>query len=238
MAAEHRLGGEAAAVVTVGPELAGLLREHYGWHDVAVVRNTFPMEAVEPGRPSGPPTAAVYAGRIGPGRDLETVVAAAARVTPVRSVLVGPADAGYLAALPTDGVEVLDSLPIGEAAALLRSSGIALVTLSDRWLNNRIGLPNKLFMAVQAGVPVVAADLPGLRRVVGEHDLGALYRPGDAASYAAAVRTVCERYDELTAAVEAARPALSWERDAAVLTAVYADVAAGRRARSGYHPTP
>jgi glycogen synthase len=217
---ERRLGAGAAEVVTVGPELAQLLEKRYGWTNVTVVRNTFSMPP-DDRKPPDQPTAAVYAGRIGPGRDLETVVATARAIRPLKTVLVGPADGGYLAGLPTGGVDILDTLPVDAAVDLLRDAGIALVTLSDKWLNNRIGMPNKLFMAVRAGVPVVASDLPALRRIVTEYGIGRLYRPGDAASLAAAVREVEASYRELTAAVARARVELSWERDAVALRAVY-----------------
>lgn len=223
--AEKALGDKAAAVITVGPELAGLLQSAYGWNNITVVRNTFPLTG-EAKPPAGPPTAAVYAGRIGAGRDLETVVAAAAELSPLDVVLLGPADGGYLAGLPTDRVEVRDALPLDDATELVRRGGIALVTLSDRWLNNRIGMPNKLFMAVNAGVPVVASDLPALRRLVTEHDIGALYRPGDTSSFVAAVRDVQQRYDHLLANVSAARSVLSWQTDAQALLAVYAGLPA------------
>jgi glycosyltransferase involved in cell wall biosynthesis len=217
--AERRLGATATEVITVGPELAQLLDKHFGWRDVTVVRNTFPMD--DTAAPPATPVAAVYAGRIGPGRDLETVAAAAPELAPLRTVLIGPADGGYLAGLNTAAVDVLDALPLDDATALLRTSGIALVTLSDKWLNNRIGMPNKLFMAVRAGVPVVASDLPALRRLVTEHGIGRLYRSGDAGSLVRAVREVQASYGELTAAVVRARAELSWERDAEVLRGVY-----------------
>ncbi|MDQ1745890.1 MAG: hypothetical protein QOD07_153 [Frankiaceae bacterium] len=221
---EKSLGSNATEVITVGPELAELLEKHFGWTNVTVVRNTFSMTDAR--QPPAAPKAAVYAGRIGPGRDLESVVAAAPAIAPLRMILVGPADGGYLAALPTGGVDVLDALPLDDAVTLLAESGIALVTLSDKWLNNRIGMPNKLFMAVRAGVPVVASDLPALRRLVTEHGIGRLYRPGDPASLAAAVREVQASYGELTTAVARARAELSWERDAAALLGVYARLAA------------
>ncbi len=55
------------------------------------------------------------------------------------------------------------------AAAPTRSTtcwpeGLALVTHSDRWVNHRLALPNKLFHAVRAGVPVVATDVGELAR--------------------------------------------------------------------------
>ena len=218
--AEKSLGNTAAEVITVGPELAELLEKHFGWTNVTVVRNTFSMTDAR--QPPNEPKAAVYAGRIGPGRDLESVVAAAREISPLRTILVGPADGGYLTALQTDGVDVLDALPLDDATTLLADSGIALVTLSDKWLNNRIGMPNKLFMAVRAGVPVVASDLPALRRLVTEYGIGRLYRPGDPASLAAAVREVIASYGDLTAAVVRARTELDWERDAAALLGVYA----------------
>ncbi len=218
---EGRLGATAAEVVTVGPELAQLLQKNYGWTNVTVVRNTFPTSLGNGCKPPDEPVAAVYAGRIGPGRDLETVLAAAGELKPVKTVLVGPADGGYVATLDTGDAEVLDALPLEDAVTLLAGSGIALVTLSGKWLNNRIGMPNKLFMAVRAGVPVVASDLPALRRIVTEHGIGRLYQPGDAASLVRAVREVEASYGELTAAVARARTELSWDRDALALQGVY-----------------
>lgn len=226
---ERRVGATAAEVVTVGPELAQLLEKHFSWRNVTVVRNTFPMPAPH-ASPPATPTAAVYAGRIGPGRDLESVTAAAPQLGSLRTILVGPADGGYLAGLPTHDVDVRDALPLDDAVTLLTDSGIALVTLSDKWLNNRIGMPNKLFMAVRAGVPVVASDLPALRRIVTEYGIGRLYRPGAPGSLAAAVREVQASYGELVAAVARARTELSWERDAEALRAVYARLA-GRQDR-------
>ncbi|HSA50848.1 MAG TPA: glycosyltransferase, partial [Yinghuangia sp.] len=82
-------------------------------------------------------------------------------------------------------------------------------------------MPNKLFHAVRAGVPVVATDVRELARVVREHDLGTLYRPGDAGSLAAAIGEARERYPQLLANVRAAEPLLSWEHDAKILLGVY-----------------
>jgi glycosyltransferase involved in cell wall biosynthesis len=60
-----------------------------------------------------------------------------------------------------------------------------------------------------------------LRRVVEEHKLGALYRPGDPASLAAALQEVADNYATYAVNVRSAAPALSWEADAAVLREIY-----------------
>ncbi len=48
-------------------------------------------------------------------------------------------------------------------------------------------LPNKLFDYMAAGLPVVATDIPPIRRIVDETDVGLLTPPGDAGAFAQAV---------------------------------------------------
>ena len=227
---ERRVGARAAAVITVSPGIADLLGGWHGWPDVQVVRNSFPLAAGGSGEGAGgapdSPAGAVYAGRIAPYRELETVAAAAAALAPFPVTLMGPADETYLASFDAGPALVVSAGTDGEVEARLRHAGLALVTHSDRWVNHRLALPNKLFHAVQTGVPVVATDVPELARVVREHGIGTLYRPGDPGSLVAAVRAAQDRYTELVANVRAAAPALAWERDAEVLLGVYAKLAA------------
>lgn len=103
-----------------------------------------------------------------------------------------------------------------------------LVTHSDQWENHRLALPNKLFHAVRAGVPVVATDVGELAKMVRRHGLGTLYRPGDAASLVDAVERAVADYPGLCEAVRAAAPELSWEADAARLLALYERLADAR----------
>jgi glycogen synthase len=233
---EQRLGARCAAVITVGESIADLLRTDYGWRHVRVVRNTFPLGSLDETapRPDASPTGAVYAGRIGPHRELTTVAAAAPRIAPVTVTVVGPADPTYLAAVAADfaagEVTVRESLPLPELDRVVAEAGLALVTLADAGMNHRLALPNKLFHAVGVGVPVVATDLPELRRMVTRYGLGTLYRPGDPASLAEAVAEAVGRYPELRENVLRARPELSWDVDAAVLREVYAGLTPTSRA--------
>ena len=197
-----------------------------------MVRNTFPPADPALRTPDLPerPTGAVYAGRIAPLRDLETLVTAAAALAPLQITLVGPADDTYRAQLDAGTTQVLPAVSVEEVDRLLRTAGLALVTLADRGDNHRLAQPNKLFHAIRAGVPVVAADIEQLARVVRQYGIGTLYRPGDAQSLAAAVREAVRRYPELLAAVGAAADDLSWTRDGAALVGVYTRLAEGVRA--------
>jgi len=227
---EGRLGARAAAVITVGDGVAAALRLMFGWDHVVVVRNTFPyVPPPDPGSAGAPvrdrPAGLVYAGRLAPYRELEVVAAASARL-PLPVSLVGPADDTWLSRFDPGTAIVTGAVPPEQVARLLTDAGLALVTHSDRWENHRLALPNKLFHAVAAGVPVVATDVGELAAAVRRHGLGTLYRPGDAAGLVRAVEEACRRYPELVAAVRAAGPELSWEHDAKVLLGVYERLAA------------
>ena len=254
---ERQLVQRADAVLTVSDGIADRLgqwrREAGRGGKVEVVRNTFPSrraaESAEDGsgsasagtRNSGEithvslslrPTGVVYAGRIGPERDLETLIPAAAAAG-LDAVLMGPADREYLPRIraAAANVRIEPARPIDEVDDVLRRAGISVVTLTDTCENHRLALPNKVFHAVRAGVPVVAADLPELRRLVTQYGLGRLYRPSDVASMRAALEQVAADYPRLCEQVARARADLSWERDAAVLIGVY-DSLAGQDAVS------
>ncbi len=215
-------------MLTVSDGIADVLRGR-GIADVRVLRNSFPPR--EPVTPLPTfPSSLVYAGRIGPGRDLHTLVAACAdeRVPGVH--LLGPVDVDFVAGLDLpSGVRRDEAAPVDEVDEVYRRHGVAAITLRAGPRNHDLALPNKLFHAVRAGVPVVAADLPELRRIVRRHDLGELYTPGDADSLAAATARVVARYAELLASVAAAREELGWARDSRVLTDLYARLAPGAR---------
>ena len=226
---EARLGAGAAAVVTVGDGVAEALEERYGWQDVRVVRNAFdPLPASQvPHEARG----LLYAGRLAAHRELEVVAAASATLA-VPVDLVGPADETWLRGFDPGAARVHEPVPAGEVPWLMRGAGLALVTLSDRWQDHRLALPDTLFQAVAAGVPVVATDVGELATVVRGYRLGTLYRPGDPASLAAAVAAALGRYDEHVAAVRTARPSLSWSADERVLLDVYAGLAPAGPART------
>ncbi|HZP49868.1 glycosyltransferase [Actinocrinis sp.] len=219
---ERRIVGRAAGVLTVSPGIADRLARWRG-APVVLVRNTFPVQdrplsADLPERPRG----AVYAGRIGPARDIETLLAAAADLR-LDTVLLGKTDRAFLPRLrfSKGSVRIEPARPVDEVDEVLRRVGISVVTLTDTCENHRLALPNKVFHAVRAGVPVVAADLPELRRLVTDYGIGALYRPGDAASLRAALERVIWDYPGFCDRVAQARTELNWEQDAKALIGVY-----------------
>lgn len=225
--AEQRIVARADAVLTVSDGIAQRLGRWRGG-PVTVVRNTFPSREEPVGVTPLPdrPRGAVYAGRIGAARDIETLLAAAGPLQ-LDTVLVGKADREFLRRLRVSGgsVRIEPARPVDEVDEVLRRVGVSVVTLTDTCENHRLALPNKVFHAVRAGVPVVAADLPELRRLVTAYGLGTLYRPGDSASLRTALEQVIWDYPAFCQKVARARGELSWDRDAKALIDVYASFA-------------
>ena len=220
---ERTLGMRADVVLTVGEGVAHALRRDYGWDRVRVVRNTFEPR-VAPATSVATPSAAVYAGRLAPYRELEVIAAASTRVE-LPIVLVGPVDEAWLAGFDPGKAELRPPATLDQVDDLLAAAGLALVTHSDRWPNHRLALPNKLFHAVRVGVPVVATDVGELGRTVREHGLGMLYRPGDVAGITDAIAEAVDTYPALRKAVSKALPQLSWEHDEKILLDAYAEIA-------------
>ena len=226
---ERRIVARADAVLTVSQGIAERLGR---WRSgpVTVVRNTFPrrddLEGAAGTSLADRPRGVVYAGRIGAARDIETLLDAASRLR-LDTVLMGKADREFLPKLRVaDGtVRIAPARPVDEVDEVLRHVGISVVTLTDSCENHRLALPNKVFHAVRAGVPVVAADLPELRRLVTAYGIGALYRSGDAESMRAALQQVAEDYPGYCARAARARADLSWEQDAKALVGVYESLA-------------
>jgi glycogen(starch) synthase len=106
----------------------------------------------------------------------------------------------------------------------MQNAGLVFVTHSNQFESHRLALPNKLFHAVHAGVPVIATDVTELARVVRQYDIGELYEPGNPKSMENAIKRAISRHSDLISNVKQARAELSWDRDAQVLREIYAKV--------------
>jgi len=242
---------EVDALVTVNDALAAELGSRYSPRRVVVVHNCPPR----PGPVADPPgplrdalgigrdtPVALYHGGFSKHRGLEELVAAAALpdLDGVHVVFLGygslAADLRALAAASpaADRVHVLPAVPPDVLSDWVRDADVAVMPIRDSTLNHRLSTPNKLFEALAAGVPIVASDLPEMRRIVMDDPagpLGLLCDPTDPAAIAAAIADLLGRPSaDRTALRErcrtAARERWNWETESARLVALYADLAA------------
>ena len=242
---------EADALVTVNDALAGELGARYSPRRVVVVHNCPPRPGIVADGP-GPLRAALgigadvpvalYHGGFSKHRGLEELVAAAALpvLAETHVVFLGyGSQAAELRALAAaspvaERVHVLPAVSPDVLEDWVRDADVAVMPIQDSTLNHRLSTPNKLFEALAAGVPIVASDLPELRRIVMEDPagpVGVLCDPTDPASIAAAIADLLGRPPEERAALRerclgAARDRWNWETESARLVALYADLAA------------
>lgn len=227
---EQRFVQQASAVITVGNAIADLMRTQRGGDNVKVVRNSFPMTPDATSLVRTPPKGLIYAGRIDAYRELEIIIDAV-RKSSLSISWMGNYEnqwsARWVPLARAAGIEVLPSQSLTAVTSAMQNAGLAFVTHSNQFESHRLALPNKLFHAVQAGVPVIATDVSELAGVVREFDLGELYEPGNPDSMRKAIERAVGRHSELIANVNAAKETLSWEEDEKVLVQIYRDVLEG-----------
>ena len=224
---EERLSQGASAVITVGESIAELMRTKRGVKNVYVVRNSFSDSGDQSRKVVSPPLGIIYAGRIDAYRELETIIELSKEIELQISWMGEHENQWALKFVPMAreaGIEVLSSQPLPAVTMAMQNAGLVFVTHSNRFESHRLAMPNKLFHAVHAGVPVIATDVTELGNIVRQFDIGELYKPGDAKSMAEAISRAISRHAVLVANVNKAKSELSWERDSELLNNIYKQV--------------
>jgi glycosyltransferase involved in cell wall biosynthesis len=230
----------AAAVVTVSDAIARVLAERYGIPVPLVLLNS-PWLRAAAGEPLpvlradlGPDAKVIaYVGGVWAGRGLEDLLEALTHLPEVYVLAIlgerrEPMDeklrrrARELGVL--DRLRLHDPVPAPLVPAVLAAADVSALPIQNSHLSHYYAMPNKLFDAVMAGVPLAVADLPEMARFVTERELGAVFDERDPVSIARVLRAVVEdppagvRNQERLRAVQAE---VAWERQAEKLLALY-----------------
>lgn len=165
----------------------------------------------------------VYLGLLAHGRGIPLLLDAFGRAdSPSDIVFVGYRDVVGVAeaARRLPHVHLHPPVPHDEVVSLVRAADFGVCLVEDVSLSDRLCLPNKLFEYVFAGLPVLASDLPEIRRVVDRHGLGVWCAP-DPGSVAHAV----ERLRSSSWSIDvAALGELGWQTQAERLREAYRSI--------------
>jgi glycosyltransferase involved in cell wall biosynthesis len=228
----------ADRVITVCESIGEELVRRYGIAPPQILLNCPP--ASEEGR--GDPLAlrqmagiesepiVLYQGGFVPNRGLEALVRAAALLH--RGVIVlmgwGRLESELAAIVRREGlqerVRILPPVTQAELARYTAGADLGVIPYEPVGLNNYFTTPNKLFEYIAAGLPVVASDLPELRKVLVGRRVGLTFAHVDPAAIAEAVNAVLGDQTllaELRANALAIRDEYTWERQAMKLRAIY-----------------
>lgn len=118
-----------------------------------------------------------------------------------------------------------DAVPVGELPQWTACAYLGLQILQNTCFNHYSSLSNKLLEYLMAGVPVIASDLPEMRRVLEDTGAGLIIDTSDPHQLAAACNQLLAdptRREEMSLRAKAARSGYSWEREEQVLVELYA----------------
>lgn len=235
--AERRLAPRADQIITVSQSIADELSRRYRVTSPIVVRNCPPRMEPRGDRRLREATnlgtevpLVLYLGGLTGNRGLPELVDAVASLPRVHLALLGGGP--LLSSLQeqarrrnaSDRIHFLPPVPYGELLPWASSADVGVVPYKPTNLNHVYASPNKLFEYLGAGLAVATSDLPELRRVVVEHDVGELFDPERPQDIARALRTLLEDPARLAKARRNARRAalrLNWEHESEKLLQVY-----------------
>ena len=175
----------------------------------------------------------LYVGGLAPLRGLEVMRTAAALLEApgARVILAGPGDPGEM----PSAVTWLGVVDHSDVPGLLADAAVAWIPLQVHG-NYARAVPTKLIEAMAAGRPVVASDFGRMAAIVRRSECGILVPANDPAAHAAAIDRLFGDPELARRMGDAGRRAfengLSFETQADRLTCLYAEVFAGRSARS------
>lgn len=240
---EWRLIRRADLILTVSPSIGEWLQSHYRLRTPVTVLRNLPLQR-QPRE--GPPLrelagltdeqVIMYTGRITSGRGLEEAIEALTELpTDVVLVLLGYGDDLYGRQLRhradrrgvRERVRFVDAVAPDQVPAVASQANVALVGVEPVCLSYRFCLPNKLFEAIQAGLPVLASDLPDMRRVVREHDLGELFQTGRPDEVRDGLRRILAAHDRFAERTAKAAAQLHWSNEAYILLSAYENLLDG-----------
>ncbi|HUP85926.1 MAG TPA: glycosyltransferase [Acidimicrobiales bacterium] len=242
----------ADAVIAVSESIASELQRHYSLETrPTVIRNVPRMVRradLDRGYlrrvidvPADRPLVS-HVGAVTARRGAESAIHAVARTEDAVLALVGPVDPSYRERLEevarqlgvSDRVRIAGAVPYDDVVHAVSSSDLVLYLPSPATMSQsiRLSLPNKLFEAVMARVPVVMPALPEIQRVVEQYGIGVCVNPADPQAAALAIDSILASPGgpELDARLDAAADALAWETEQERLFDLYRRVLAARTA--------
>ena len=200
LAIERWIFPKLKTVITVNRSIADAYKERYG-SDVHVVRN-IPMKRdlapapsrAELGLPADRRILVMQGAGLNIQRGVEEAVLAMEHLPECLLLLIGGGDVWPVVEGSVkehrleDRVRLIGKLPYERMMDYTCNADLGLTLDKDTNLNYRFSLPNKLFDYLNAGIPVLATDLPEVARIVRKFDAGIVIPTADPAVIAREVK--------------------------------------------------
>lgn len=228
------------AVITINPSIAGELERRYDVSKVHVISNAERRDSFPAGKRcfhekfhlSADSKVLLMQGGLTAGRHLDVLVAAMRYVTNPAVILVVMGEGALLRSLEgivrthrlSERVFFHDAVPQSMLIATSAGADAGIVPYQATCLNNLYCSPNKLYEFIAAGIPVLASDLPELRRIVAGGDIGVVADLRSEKAMAQAIDDFfadADRFALWRKNAAAIRSRISWEVESERLVALY-----------------
>lgn len=230
-------------VITVNPSIARELERRYDLAQVSVIHNAERVSSLAPRSKylhecfdiPHPHRVLLFQGGFSAGRNLENLVKGIASLTSadIHLVLLGDgtlSDRLQRLALRLGmekRVHFHAAVPQQRLLEITASADAGIIPYQAICLNNYYCTPNKLFEFIAAGLPILASDLPELRRLVVGNAIGTVASLSRPAQLGAAIEHFFGDPDRLQAWREklaSVRDELSWQREGERLQQIYEEL--------------
>ncbi|MFJ4443739.1 glycosyltransferase family 4 protein [Pseudomonas sp. NPDC089422] len=240
---ERRHVRSCKRVITVNPSIAHELESRYAISEVAVIHNAeriCPLGARswylhERFAIPRDHFVLLFQGGFSAGRNLEELVQAMAYVSDPRIHLVFLGEGQLserLQRLTTkkrvgSRVHFHPAVPQAQLLEVTTAADAGVIPYQAICLNNYYCTPNKLFEFISAGLPILASDLPELRRLVAGNAIGRVESLDTPEKMASAITAMFQNADQLQAWRDnllTVRETLSWQREGERLKQIYEEL--------------
>ena len=232
---EKAYAGRIATIITVSDSIADHMMAKWKVRRPIVVRNAVDLRSL--GKKGAHFQIAnkkivVHSGNITFGRHLPELVAALSFLPEdIALVLMGEAREYILTTLlkiaNSNGVDrrliIQTPVSLQDVIPTLEQADLGAVLFTQDALNYKLGLPNKFFEYVAAGLPIVVGRAQEIAAIVREYNLGVVCDETNPRAIAAAIQEVLdpENYDRFRSNAKAAREVLNWEHEEQTLVKLY-----------------
>jgi len=118
---------------------------------------------------------------------------------------------------------MMDKMPADKLRMYTQVADLGLSLDKPLHLNYTLSLPNKLFDYIHAGIPVVVSDLPELRRIIKDHNVGWIVPEVEPGQIAQTIESAfrSNELEEKKSNCESAAQLLNWENEEKVLKRIF-----------------
>lgn len=247
--AEHLVMTRADAVITVCDSIAEELSRvaTKGQRKVHVIRNIPASEPVcvedrmqlrEQLAIPEDQMLLLWQGGTGRGRNIEPIIEALSYALKVTFVIRGPSldifGKGYQAIAErigaSDRLILLDPIPSAEVVRGAMEADVGVWSLERLCKNFTYALPNKVFEYLAAGIPVIGANFPEVKKLVEDNGVGMCFDPDDPKSIAATLNHLSDNLQlrlEMRRRIPSLLQSLNAEKEWKKIVDLYDGLAAG-----------